>query len=275
MAADPAESQRGARGSYRFLISPKWIAFHLLVIVLVVAMINLAFWQLRRLDERRQFNAKVRENANQPIVPFVDLRGALTEPSTVEWRRVRVSGTYLPGHQFLVVNRSQNGETGRNVVDAVQLAGGTLLLVNRGFVSNAASVPPAPQGTVEMIGRLRVSEPRATGQAADESVGVLTEIRRIDIGVLTKQFDARLAPMYIEQLQSSPADATSLEPIVAPTLDEGPHLSYTIQWFIFSACVLVGWVLAVRRSLAIRSGKVVKKRRRSAYIPIADDESAS
>jgi cytochrome oxidase assembly protein ShyY1 len=203
------------------------------------------------------------------------LRGALTEPSTVEWRRVRVSGTYLPGHQFLVVNRSQNGETGRNVVDAVQLAGGTLLLVNRGFVSNAASVPPAPQGTVEMIGRLRVSEPRATGQAADESVGVLTEIRRIDIGVLTKQFDARLAPMYIEQLQSSPADATSLEPIVAPTLDEGPHLSYTIQWFIFSACVLVGWVLAVRRSLAVRSGKVVKKRRRSAYIPIADDKSAS
>jgi cytochrome oxidase assembly protein ShyY1 len=275
MAADPAESQRGARGSYRFLISPKWIAFHLLVIVLVVAMINLAFWQLRRLDERRQFNAKVRENANQPIVPFVDLRGALTEPSTVEWRRVRVSGTYLPGHQFLVVNRSQNGETGRNVVDAVQLAGGTLLLVNRGFVSNAVSVPPAPRGTVEMIGRLRVSEPRATGQAADESVGVLTEIRRIDIGVLAKQFGARLAPMYIEQLQSSPADATSLEPIVAPTLDEGPHLSYTIQWFIFSACVLVGWVLAVRRSLAVRSGKVVKKRRRSAYIPIADDKSAS
>ncbi len=274
MATAPAEISRGGRSRYQFLISPKWIAFHVLVAVLVVAMINLAFWQLRRLDERRQFNAKVRENANQPIVPFDDLRGAFTQPSTVEWRRVRVTGTFLPGHQFLVVNRSQNGETGRNVVDALQLADGTLLLLNRGFVSNIDSPPAPPQGTIDVIGRLRVSERRATGQTADESVGVLTEIRRIDIGVLAKQFDAPVLPVYVERLDSSPPDAASLEPIVAPTLDEGPHLSYTVQWFIFSACVVVGWVLNVRRSLAVRSGKAVKKRR-PGYIPIADDESVS
>ena len=274
MATDPAEISRGGSSRYRFLISPKWIAFHLLVVILIVAMINLAFWQLRRLDERRHFNSQVRANANQPIAPFDDVRGALLQPSTIEWRRVRVSGTYIAGHQFLVVNRSQNGETGRNVVDALQLADGTLLLVNRGFVSNADAAPAVPTGLVDLIGRLRVSEHRATGQAADQSVGVLTEIRRVDIDVLAQQFDAPVAPVYVEQLESSPPDVGSLEPIVAPTLDEGPHLSYTIQWFIFSACVLAGWVLAVRRSLAVRSGKPVKKRR-SAYVPIADDESAS
>jgi cytochrome oxidase assembly protein ShyY1 len=79
--------------------------------------------------------------------------------------------------------------------------------------------------------------------------------------------------MYIEQLKSTPSDATTLQPIVAPTLDEGPHLSYTIQWFIFSICVIVGWVLAVRRSMAIQSGKV--KKRRSAYIPMVDEGSGS
>ena len=274
MATDPAEISRGGGSRYRFLISPKWIAFHVLVVVLVVAMINLAFWQLRRLDQRRQFNAKVRENANQPIADLDDLGDGIAAPSTIEWRRVRVTGTYLTGHQFLVVNRSQNGETGRNVVDALQLADGTLLLVNRGFVSNAARPPALPKGSVDVIGRVRVSERRATGQAADDSAGVLTEIRRIDVGVLAKQFDAPVLPVYVERLESSPPDAASLEPIVAPTLDEGPHLSYTIQWFIFSACTVAGWVLAVRRSLAARSGKVAKKRH-SAYIPIADDESPS
>ena len=273
MATDPAEVSPGSGSRYRFLISPKWVAFHLLVVVLIVAMINLAFWQLRRLDERRQFNAQVRANANQPIVGFDDVPGALTEPSSVEWRRVRVSGTYVSGHQFLVVNRSQNGETGRNVVDALQLADGDLLLVNRGFVSSADATPAVPTGPVDVVGRLRVSEHRASGQTADQSVGVLTEIRRIDIDVLAKQFDAPVVPIYVEQLESSPPDAASLEPIVAPTLDEGPHLSYTIQWFIFSGCVAVGWVLAVRRSLAARSGKTVK-RRRSAYVPIADDEES-
>lgn len=275
MATDPAELPSGSGPKYRFLITPKWIGFHLLVAVLVVTMINLAFWQLRRLDERRQFNSEVRANANQPIASFDELEPKLTNPSALEWRRVRVIGTYLPSHQFLVVNRSQNGDTGRNVVDALQLPGGTLLLVNRGFVSNTADAPPVPSGSVEIVGRLRVSERRSTGQTADQGADALTEIRRIDIGVLSKQFDATVVPMYVEQLGATPADAPKvLQPIVAPTLDEGPHLSYTIQWFIFTACVIVGWVLAVRRSIATRSGKVPKKRR-SSYIPIADDEPVS
>ena len=275
MATDPAELPSGRGSKYRFLISPKWIGFHLLVVALVVTMVNLAFWQLRRLDERRQFNSEVRANANQPIAAFDEVEPSLTNPPSVEWRRIRVTGTYVPGHQFLVVNRSQNGDTGRNVVDALQLPNGSLLLVNRGFVSNTVDAPPVPDGSVEIVGRLRVSEQRSTGQTADQGAAVLTEIRRIDIGVLSKQFDSKpVLPMYVERLESAPADATSLQPIVAPTLDEGPHLSYTIQWFIFTACVIAGWVLAVRRSIATRSGKVPKKRR-SGYIPIAEDESAN
>jgi cytochrome oxidase assembly protein ShyY1 len=271
MVTDPAELSRGRWSKYRFLLSPKWIAFHVLVIAVVVTMINLAFWQLRRLDQRQDFNSAVRANANQPITSFDDVTAANPEPSTIEWRRVRVAGTFVPDHQFLVVNRSQNGDTGRNVVDALQLDDGSLLVINRGFVPDTDDVPPVPQGPVEVIGRVRVSERRATGQTADQSSGPLTEIRRIDLDVLSTQFDETVQPMYIEQLESTPGDDPSLQPIVAPTLDNGPHLSYTIQWFIFSVCVIVGWVLAVRRSVAARSGKPAKLRR-SSYIPIADDD---
>ncbi len=273
MPTDPADSTSRPRSTYGFLIRPKWIAFHLLVVVLVIVMINLAFWQLRRLDQRRHFNAEVRANTDQPVVAFDDVRADLANPTKIEWRTVRVSGTYVPGHQFLVVNRSQNGDTGRNVVDALMTDDGSLLLINRGFVPIATSLPPLPTGTVSVVGRLRASEHRTTGQPEDQSVSGLSEIRRIDIGVLTKQFDAKVLPMYVEQLESTPADAKTLQPITAPdTSDEGPHLSYTIQWFIFSGCTLAGWVLAVRRSLAARSGKPAK-RRKSAYIPMADEES--
>jgi len=41
-------------------------------------------------------------------------------------------------------------------------------------------------------------------------------------------------------------------PVLAPQLDEGPHLSYAVQWFIFATCVVVGWVLAVRRAILTR-----------------------
>lgn len=272
MDTDPAEQPSGSGSTYRFLFSPKWIAFHLLVVVVVIAMINLAFWQLRRLHERREFNSAVRANANQPIAEFDDVEVATAPLAAIEWRRVRVSGKYVPDHQFLVVNRSQNGDTGRNVVDALQVDGGSLLLVNRGFVPEADDIPPIPHGPVEVIGRLRISERRATGQTADESADQLTEIRRIDIGVLSKQFDVTVLPMYIENLESNPADDPSLQPIVAPTLDEGPHLSYTVQWFIFSVSVIAGWVLAVRRSRATRSGKVKKRR---SFIAIADGDPSA
>lgn len=274
MATDPADSPSAHGSTYRFLVAPKWIGFHLLVAVVVVVMINLAFWQLRRLDQRQQFNTQVRANANRPIASFDELGSAITQPSAIEWRRVRVTGHYVADNQFLVVNRSQNGDTGRNVVDALQLGDGSLLVVNRGFVRSADDVPAAPQGSIEVTGRLRVSEQRKTGQPADDGVDELTEIRRIDLDVLSKQFNETMLPIYIERLESTPQDATPLQPILAPTLDEGPHLSYAIQWFVFSICVTVGWVLAVRRSVALRSGKCAKKRK-SAYIPIADDKSGS
>jgi len=271
MPTDPAESMNRRRSTYGFLIRPKWIAFHLLVVTLVVVMVNLAFWQLRRLDERRTFNAEVRANTEQPIVAYDDIKSRLADDSSFEWRPVRVSGTYVADHQFLVVNRSQHGDTGRNIVDALQLDDGSLLFINRGFVPNSESAPPIPSGPVTIVGRLRASEHRTTGQAADENVANLTEIHRLDVALLAKQFDSPAQPMYVEQVESTPADAKSLEPIVAPdTSDEGPHLSYTIQWFIFSACTLVGWYLAVRRSVASRSGKPAKKKR-NAYVPMADE----
>ena len=59
--------------------------------------------------------------------------------------------------------------------------------------------------------------------------------------------------MYVELTGSDPTESGDvLEPIAEPSLDEGPHLSYAVQWFLFSAIVAVGWFLAVRRSSRVR-----------------------
>ena len=76
---------------YRFLFSPRWIGFHLLVIVGIVLMINLGFWQLRRLDERQAFNAQVTSRIDLPPTPLDDvLTGA--DPDDLEWRSVEATG---------------------------------------------------------------------------------------------------------------------------------------------------------------------------------------
>ncbi len=37
--------------------------------------------------------------------------------------------------------------------------------------------------------------------------------------------------------------------------DDGPHLSYAIQWFVFTICAGAGWWLAVRRSATPTDGR--------------------
>lgn len=208
-------------------------------------MINLAFWQLRRLDDRQALNDRVAAQTIAATTPLADV--ALTHPDAVEYRSVSVSGTYV-GPQFEVVNLSQAGTTGGDPVNALQLADGSLVLVNRGFLAFDAPRSAPPPGEVHIVGRLRPSHTGGTDQRNDDNTPDLIEIRRIDVAAIAEQFDEAVAPMYIELLESTPADSPALLPVPLPATSDGPHLSYAIQWFIFSASVAAGWVLAVRKS---------------------------
>ena len=246
---------------YRFLWRPKWIGFHLLVIAAIVAMVNLGFWQLRRLDERREFNVAVEARYDAPPVDLATLVApGRNDPDDerlgdVEWRPVTATGTYLRDASIQIVNRSQGGRAGENTVTPLELADGRVLLVNRGFVPLSEEAPPAPAGAVTVTGRLRPSEERRTGQLSDPADGTLTVAQRVDLARLAAQFDAPLVPMYVDLIASEPADGEPYpEPVARPDLSEGSHLSYAVQWLIFAAAVAVGWVFAVRHSASKHRG---------------------
>ena len=119
---------------YRFLFRPQWIGFHLLVVGAMIAMVNLGFWQLRRLDERQAFNAIVEARYDAVPRPLDDVLTPGADPDDLEWTPVTVAGTYRPDETIRIVNRSQNGFAGDNIVVPLVLADGRLLLVNRGFL---------------------------------------------------------------------------------------------------------------------------------------------
>jgi cytochrome oxidase assembly protein ShyY1 len=249
---------------YGFLLRPKWIAFHLLVIGAVVLMISLGFWQLRRLDERKEFNAVVAERSEQAPVPLDQLLEELAASTTDgiapadlragEWRQVTVGGEWLD-EQVVWFNRSQGGLPGDNVLTALVGPSGTTVVVNRGFVPITEEIPAAPDGEVEILARVRLPHVRQTGELTDaaDDDAVVTEVRRVDLARLTAQLPGEVAPVYLDLIGTIPAvtDADPL-PVPMPELTEGSHLSYAMQWFIFAACVAVGWVLAVRRSIGVR-----------------------
>ncbi len=248
---------------YRFLLSPKWLGFHLLVLCGVIVMVNLSFWQLERLEARREFNAAVIARADLPAEDLDTLLGpdvvtdtASTASPTLqdqEWRQVRTIGLYLNDFQVTVINRSQNGRAGANLITPMRLRDGRVVLINRGFVPLGVVAPDAPRGEVEVRGLLRVSQERRTGQLSDPADGVITELQRLDIDRISTQTPGPMVPMYLQLLTSSPAETPGLpEPVIRPDLSEGSHLSYAVQWLIFATAVVVGWGLAVQRSLQQR-----------------------
>jgi cytochrome oxidase assembly protein ShyY1 len=256
---------------YRFLARPRWLAFHVLVLVLIVVMVNLGFWQLRRLDERRDRNARVEDRSELPAVPvdeILPVDGG--DPNAVEWRSVTASGRYDGAHEVLIRNRSFDGAPGFHVVTPLVSAGGTLL-VNRGWIplggDAGPTVPPTPGGEVSITGRIRPTQERGRVGPTDPSEGSLTELARVDVERIQAQTPGNLYPAYVELIDATPAPEELPRLLPLPELGNGPHLSYAGQWFLFSACAVAGWVVVVRR--AARQGG--RFRREPRPEPAADD----
>jgi len=224
-----------------------------------VLMVNLGFWQLRRLHERREANAQVTEHVADGAVPI----GALLTPSSTstdvsdaQWRSVTATGTYDPADQVLIRNRSLDSNDGYHVVTPLRLPDGTAVLVNRGWIpleqqaGKAPTIPPAPTGVVTVTGRVRGSQHKGRYfSPTDPPTGRLSELYRVDVPRIGEQVPYQLLPAYLELTATQPPAPTNQPVLIAlPELDDGPHLSYAVQWFFFSCCAIAGWFLAIRRS---------------------------
>lgn len=213
------------------------------------------FWQLDRLDQRRTDNESIEQRSAQPAVSLDELLTPGIDIDLIANRPVVVTGTYL-ADQVVLFNRSQNGGAVDNVLTPLALDDGRTLLVNRGAIPVGATPPAPPAVEVRVLGRVRPSEVRSRGGLTDPDQEVVAEIRRVDIDKIAPQLPGEVVPIYIELINAQPeVAATDPEPLIAPVLSEGNHLSYAVQWFIFAVCVAAGWVLAVRRSLRVNAAR--------------------
>ena len=214
----------------------------------MVVMVNLATWQLDRHQQRKDFNATLVQRFDAPVRPLDELLQS-GEPADIEWLPTAVTGTYLQGEDISLVNVSQNGAAGYDAITPLLLSNGKVVLVNRGFLPLVAEFPPAPSGEVSILGRIRATSERRTGAVSDPATGELAEVQRIDIDRLQQQIDGELVPVYVQLLKSTPTEAPTLSTIADPDFSNGPHLSYTVQWFFFALCAAGGWVALVRREV--------------------------
>src|SRR4051812_33776735 len=182
---------------YRFLLAPKWIAFHLAVIATIVAMILLANWQWTKYGARNDFVDTVHAREDAPPRELVPLLSSGALPADIEYSRVTAAGSYLRD-QLVQINVTQGGANGVNVLTPFQVEGGPIVLVNRGFVPDGTDVPAPPDDHVIVGGTARTSQARRTGELTDNQSGSSNEVRRVDLPLISSRLSLTLAPVYID-----------------------------------------------------------------------------
>ena len=147
-----------------------------------------------------------------------------------------------------------------------------MVLVDRGFTTRdegtvvEAMAPPA--GVVTVEGFVRRNE---RGKA-NAIVPVQGSVRLINAPTIAEVIGVPLADGYIQQISSDPP-TTDLTPVGLPDTDEGPHLSYAVQWFLFTAVAVIGAVLLVRADL--RERRLRRERAEAARRELAERGAAA
>lgn len=237
---------------YRFLLTPRWLGYAALTLVLAAIMVALGFWQLARYHQHSAVNARVAAAAAAPPVPMTSVLKIGSRPAADQaWTKVTVSGRYDAAHEVLARGRTVDGAVGFEVVTPLVLSDGSAVLVDRGWVPPAPggavarpNVPPAPSGQVTVVGRVHLPESRADRPSQAEG---RTEVRRISPATLAATVPHPLYGGYVVMDKQQPPADQAFVAIPSDHENAWQNAGYVVQWWMFAALTLVGFGWGARR----------------------------
>jgi surfeit locus 1 family protein len=227
------------------------VVFLLLALVAAAGFIRLGFWQLSRLGQRRARNTIVAARLSEPLVPLT----TLPADSGSVLRRVNVTGSPDYDHEIVLAARSFQGSPGVYLFTPLRVPGSdTAVLINRGWIYAPDGVSIDPTGW-------RESTTTFVGYAQLLPIGVMANptgvlrreariARQLDLATVQSMVPYPVSRLYVvatAQDTTKPV-AARVARLPPPALDEGPHLSYALQWFAFAAVALVGGAAVAVRS---------------------------
>lgn len=241
---------------WTFLRSRRWLGYFVMLIIFSIACVWLGNWQFDRRAEARAEIDRIDNNYGSAPVALADELTDLDGYNEAEqkWRTVEVTGEFV-GDPVLARNRPGPEGVGSDLIQALETEQGNIFYVDRGWVPvdgneaesddfNLSTLPQPPEGQVTVTARLRASEPEIAGRSAgDRTVG---SIDAAQIAESTGNADRAYTGAYGMLVSETPAGEHGVLP-AKPERDEGPHLSYAVQWYIFIAIAFIGVGYAARR----------------------------
>jgi surfeit locus 1 family protein len=223
------------------------VLFGVLTVIAAAVCVRLGIWQLDRLAQRRAQNAMVRMRGERPVVSVSALQGIDT--TQTHWRRVRIRGVANYPAEVVHATRSQAGSPGVHLLTPVRPLDGawgdTAVLVLRGFVyapdGRSFNREAAREADTLDLDALMLSFP-AHVPGRVQMPTATRAVRVLDRDTLSALMGAPLAPFVLLALgDTTMSDIVKATRVPPPSLSEGAHKSYALQWFSFALVFLVGF----------------------------------
>ena len=239
---------------WAFLRSSRWIGYFAMLLVFSIACVFLGNWQFDRRAEARAEIARIDANYDAAPVPIAEELPDLGafDLNAHKWLTVSAEGAY-EGEPFLARNRPGPNGVGSDLIQAFRTTEGDVLFVDRGWVPidgaaaedvRIADLPAAPEGPVELEVRLRASEPAIPGRTSEGRT--VASIELPELAALSGAEGESYTGAYGMLVAESPAGEHGVLPD-RPERDEGPHLSYALQWYVFIIIAAIGVAYAAHR----------------------------
>ena len=219
---------------------PGWVPTIAALIALSLTL-SAAYWQYGR----AQYKIELREQYLARLaMPPLRLNDAIPPPEMASFRKVQVSGEYVPEKAILLDNKVSEGAPGYEIVAPLRISGSDrFVLIDRGWASRGRDrsdqpVIRLPQGIVMVTGTAVLP-----GRGALELSNVVVEGRVWQNLNLARFRDLQHLDVlgFIVQEQSGEDDGLKRN-WPQPGFGIEMHESYTGQWLLFSALIIFLYV---------------------------------
>lgn len=220
----------------------------LVALAIVIGCLWASQWQFHRGEDRKARNATIEKHINIPEVELATLTANISES---EWRLVRTGGTFDPDNQILLRNKYFEGKYGYAVLTRFTTTFGDVIWVDRGWVEAGAAAtvapktPEVPDGNVSISGRIRLDSSLPSGSffalPVNGDGGLISKLNA-QSGLETENY-------YLDLISGSDPLLTPAAPSEIPSLSDGPHLAYAVQWILFAGLAIYGRYLIRKNDL--------------------------
>jgi surfeit locus 1 family protein len=217
-----------------------------LTIVMIIVLMSLGRWQLRRADQKRALYDAFDQGADATRV--IDFQ----TPPLSRYQHIEARGSYDQSRQILIDNMTDpDGHAGYFVVTPFALAGGGWMLINRGWVPVGASRAELPKVGVD--GDVRTVRGRADHLPSPGiQMGTRTELHPPYPVVANFPNHAEIERLVHEASWARATDLVLLDADQpdgylrrwqAPGMPPLRHVAYAVQWYGLALALSVIYIV--------------------------------